>query len=302
MELGAAIITRNSVDGKYRIRWHSCLHGWNNIVDILYRQAKFCDVSLGVHGPVGIQIIKAHRFVLAHASTYFANVFENLTTHRLHAAVVMIPPIVSESTMNLLLHYIYTGEVIIPQDLIGELFKAGKILQIKGFMTTSPPGSKPFTTECPLKPVAVKPREKTATAVPKDQGKTPVTIAAMPVAISKHVPNNAQELAGPSFRVMTTIAPIAKEICDTASNRAAVEKTTTEEQPSAVVDDPNQKMESNLPKLVCSACEKACGTVEQYNSHLDVEHGSMDPPMKKLKLMEEDWSAEFYSFVLCKDK
>lgn len=33
------------------------------------RQAKFCDVSLGVHGPVGIQIIKAHRFVLAHAST-----------------------------------------------------------------------------------------------------------------------------------------------------------------------------------------------------------------------------------------
>ncbi|XP_055627703.1 modifier of mdg4-like isoform X2 [Toxorhynchites rutilus septentrionalis] len=91
-----------------------------------------------------MQLLNAHRFVLANSSAYFSDIFDKLPSSGNY--LIVLPLEVTANTMKYLLNYMYTGETDVKEIMLPDLFKAGKILGIRGLSSSR--NRKP--KQCPI--------------------------------------------------------------------------------------------------------------------------------------------------------
>jgi kelch-like protein 2/3 len=69
-----------------------------------------------------------HKFILANASSYFLNIFQNFHESK-HPTVILSG--IRSDILQLLVNYIYTGSVDVPKAKLDLLISAGRSLKIK---------------------------------------------------------------------------------------------------------------------------------------------------------------------------
>lgn len=80
------------------------------------------DVTIGCD----VRHVKAHRVVLAAASTYFLSIFVgNSCTH----PIVILKDVLADDLITIL-KFVYQGEVLVPEDRLTSLFSAAQILSV----------------------------------------------------------------------------------------------------------------------------------------------------------------------------
>ncbi|MCL4123914.1 UNVERIFIED_CONTAM: hypothetical protein GTU68_037048, partial [Idotea baltica] len=109
---------------------HLCLK-WNNhcsafIKSISNIQVKerYCDATIACQG----KYFPVHRIILSTCSEYFDEIFERMQCPHPYVVFKDIEP----REMELLLNYMYQGEVNVTQEMLPSLIKAAEALKIKG--------------------------------------------------------------------------------------------------------------------------------------------------------------------------
>ncbi|RXG62241.1 Sex determination protein fruitless, partial [Armadillidium vulgare] len=109
---------------------HLCLK-WNNhssafvhSLSSIQTKEKYCDATIICQG----QYFSVHRVVLSTCSEYFEDMFERIQCQHPYIVFKDIEP----NEMELLLNYMYQGEVNVIQDSLPNLIKAAEALKIKG--------------------------------------------------------------------------------------------------------------------------------------------------------------------------
>lgn len=87
-------------------------------------QEKYCDATIICQG----QYFSVHRVVLSTCSEYFEDMFERIQCQHPYIVFKDIEP----TEMELLLNYMYQGEVNVVQESLPNLIKAAEALKIKG--------------------------------------------------------------------------------------------------------------------------------------------------------------------------
>merc|ERR1712133_171885 len=111
----------------FHLKWSSHLPNMGKVFASLYQSEGLSDVSLCcVDGS-----IKAHKLLLSTCSDYFLDLFLECHTKR---TVVMLPG-VKLSDLKVLLSFIYTGEVRVSEDGLGDLLEVAEMLGVRGLKT-----------------------------------------------------------------------------------------------------------------------------------------------------------------------
>ncbi|XP_054272226.1 actin-binding protein IPP-like [Macrosteles quadrilineatus] len=112
----------SSVDKVYSNRYFpvKVLQNLNN----LRQNSRFCDVSIVAGG----NVMKVHRAILSASSPYFQAMFSNGLVEEQKETIELhsIPPHI----LNLLVDFIYTGEITINQDNVQDLIVAADMLEL----------------------------------------------------------------------------------------------------------------------------------------------------------------------------
>ncbi|MCL4138311.1 UNVERIFIED_CONTAM: hypothetical protein GTU68_008674, partial [Idotea baltica] len=87
-------------------------------------QEKYCDATIVCQG----KYFPVHRVILSTCSDYFEEIFEKMQCQHPYIVFKDIVP----AEMELLLNYMYQGEVNVVQELLPSLIKAAEALHIKG--------------------------------------------------------------------------------------------------------------------------------------------------------------------------
>ncbi|XP_075974355.1 uncharacterized protein LOC142975422 isoform X1 [Anticarsia gemmatalis] len=99
----------------------------NNIcsgLSALQQRGEFVDMTLAADG----HHVKVHQIVMSLVSPYIKDL---ITTAKCTHPVIFLNNI-SYTTLCALMQYIYTGEVLVPKDMLPDLLAAGRALQIRG--------------------------------------------------------------------------------------------------------------------------------------------------------------------------
>ncbi|XP_060115258.1 kelch repeat and BTB domain-containing protein 2-like [Heteronotia binoei] len=99
---------------------HSIIQG----IQQLYQTQQLCDVTLVAEG----RMFPCHRPVLASVSFYFRRMFASSFKESQEQEIVLKE--LSHSSLQTLLDYIYTGELVLTSELAEELFTAASRLQV----------------------------------------------------------------------------------------------------------------------------------------------------------------------------
>lgn len=116
--------------GSYSLKWHG--HGLhlNASVSSLYKSEAFTDIVLATSDG---RYFSAHQFVLSSCSQYLQKMIMIGSSFKsLSKVVVILPPEIKHSTLNILLQYIYKGEAIVNHEQLPNIMKAAELLQISG--------------------------------------------------------------------------------------------------------------------------------------------------------------------------
>ena len=90
----------------------------------LYFQKLYCDVTIACDG----KFYALHKFVLSTCSDYFKDMFG--ITDSNHPIIILTE--VKHEIFEVLLNYMYVGEVTVAQEILAGLVKAAECLKIKG--------------------------------------------------------------------------------------------------------------------------------------------------------------------------
>ncbi|XP_058065971.1 uncharacterized protein LOC131215597 [Anopheles bellator] len=141
---------------KYHLKLNEYLPSLNTSLANLCKNERYADVMLLVCNDEEHMSIPAHRLVLGTFSSYFATIFER-TAHMAPQSMmyIVLPPLVTRSAVQSLLHYMYSGEAIVPTDSLGDVMLSGELLRVHGFCKSKPPGmlsqkAPPSLTSVPL--------------------------------------------------------------------------------------------------------------------------------------------------------
>lgn len=110
----------------YRLRWNNHLHNIATTINELLENEIFTDVTLAVESGWNI---KCHKMVLAACSTYFQNLFNDLSC----AHPIVVLQNVKEEEIKAILSYMYNGEVSVAQDQLPSLIKVAENLKVHNF-------------------------------------------------------------------------------------------------------------------------------------------------------------------------
>ncbi|RXG71480.1 Sex determination protein fruitless [Armadillidium vulgare] len=121
---------------------HLCLK-WNNhsaafisSISNIQTKEKYCDATIACQG----KYFPVHRVILSTCSEYFEEMFERIVCPHPYIVFKDIEP----GEMELLLNYMYQGEVNVVQEKLPSLIKAAEALKIKGLAV---PDDLPSTKE-----------------------------------------------------------------------------------------------------------------------------------------------------------
>ncbi|EFA01747.1 protein bric-a-brac 1 [Tribolium castaneum] len=108
----------------YNLRWNSYFSNLINVFGEHQSQEALVDVTLGCEG----QFIKAHKLVLSACSTYFQKIFESHTNPQL----LILLNDVKFRDLQLIVQFMYKGEVKVADSDMQQFLSLGKMLQVKG--------------------------------------------------------------------------------------------------------------------------------------------------------------------------
>ncbi|XP_078600418.1 uncharacterized protein LOC144875354 [Branchiostoma floridae x Branchiostoma japonicum] len=94
-------------------------------LDAFRVSGRFCDVSVGAGG----KTFKCHRVLLAASSSYFESLF--VLGQQMHSDYVTFVPLVSASSFEEILRFIYMAEFTISPENAGDLLEAATMLRIQ---------------------------------------------------------------------------------------------------------------------------------------------------------------------------
>ncbi|XP_044254936.1 high mobility group protein B2-like isoform X2 [Tribolium madens] len=108
----------------YNLRWNSYFSNLINVFNEHQSQEALVDVTLGCEG----QFIKAHKLVLSACSIYFQKIFESHTNPQL----LILLNDVTFKDLQLVIQFMYKGEVKVADSDMQQFLSLGKMLQVKG--------------------------------------------------------------------------------------------------------------------------------------------------------------------------
>lgn len=112
---------------QYCLRWNNHKTNLLMVFSELFRNEDFTDVTLACEGG---SVIKCHKMVLAACSSYFQNLFSDLSCS--HPVVVLKD--IRYSEIQAILEYMYKGEVSITQEEVEPLLRVAEALKVKGLV------------------------------------------------------------------------------------------------------------------------------------------------------------------------
>lgn len=135
---------------KYHLKWDSYQQSINLSFSNLYKSVRYADVMLVTSNGEENYTIPAHKLILATSSMYFANIFDKTTIPPNAITYIVLPPDLTYGSIQVLLQYMYTGESIVSNGILDEVFHGGEILKIRGLWGTDvrkPSGAEGHTRE-----------------------------------------------------------------------------------------------------------------------------------------------------------
>uniref|UniRef100_A0A0K8TGZ1 Protein bric-a-brac 2 n=1 Tax=Lygus hesperus TaxID=30085 RepID=A0A0K8TGZ1_LYGHE len=106
------------------VRWSNHSNNVNRFLSVNYAEEKYTDVALACDG----HILKAHKMILAGCSPYFEDLFSMYSVANLCVAVEGI----AYPILQLVLEFMYSGEIRVKHSELENLVKAGVKLKVKG--------------------------------------------------------------------------------------------------------------------------------------------------------------------------
>lgn len=121
----------------YHLKWDSHLTHLNTTISTLFRNERFADVLLYSSSPepgVPRMGISAHKFILSSSSQFFATIFESTLPSSSPNGIlhIVLPPDLTQRTIQILVQYMYSGEATVPNDVLSEVLRGGELLKIRG--------------------------------------------------------------------------------------------------------------------------------------------------------------------------
>lgn len=110
---------------QYCLRWNNHKNNLLTVFSELFKNEDFTDVTLACEGG---SVIKCHKMVLAASSSYFQNIFSNLSCS--HPVVVLKD--ITYREIQAILEYMYKGEVSVTEKEVEPLLRVAEALKIKG--------------------------------------------------------------------------------------------------------------------------------------------------------------------------
>lgn len=129
-ELGGGLGIRG--EQLFNLKWKNHQNHIMSVFDKILLNETFSDVSLVCVDldTETTQAIKAHKIILGASSPYFEMVFGEHPTSQ--PVVVVMPAEVKIEDLQHVLHFIYRGEVQVPQDQVQPVLRCARQLKIKG--------------------------------------------------------------------------------------------------------------------------------------------------------------------------
>lgn len=135
---------------RYHLKWDLYQQSIHLSFANLYKNDRFADVMLITCNGDENYTIPAHKMILATSSLYFANIFDKTTIPPNAITYIVLPPDLTYVSIQVLLQYMYTGESIVSNDILDEVFRGGEMLKIRGLWGTDGrklSGSEGYTRE-----------------------------------------------------------------------------------------------------------------------------------------------------------
>ncbi|XP_071057230.1 uncharacterized protein [Onthophagus taurus] len=116
---------KDSDDEEVCLRWNSHHDNMKNMFPMLLKKEQFVDVTLSS----GKKTLKCHKLILSSCSAYFENMLSDVPPNQ---HVIIFLNTIPFWLLQILVDFMYTGEVHIDQSKLQELLTVAETLQIKG--------------------------------------------------------------------------------------------------------------------------------------------------------------------------
>lgn len=132
---------------RYCLRWNNHQSNMISIFHDLLKKEAFTDVTLAVEN----HTIKCHKLILAACSPYLQKLLEESPCK--HPTIILKD--IKYTDLQILLDFMYNGEVSIMQDQLGSLLKTAEVLKVKGLVDIN--GKDDYRTSSQLRDVSPPP-------------------------------------------------------------------------------------------------------------------------------------------------
>ncbi|MCL4125930.1 UNVERIFIED_CONTAM: hypothetical protein GTU68_040363 [Idotea baltica] len=112
------------MSGHFCLKWNNHSSAFLNNIKVIYDKERFCDATILCQG----KYFPVHRIILSTCSEYFDEIFDRMKCQHPYIVFKDIEP----TEMEMLLNYMYQGEINVSQDMLPSLIKTAEALKVKG--------------------------------------------------------------------------------------------------------------------------------------------------------------------------
>ena len=116
---------------EFLLKWNDYQSSFSQMMSSLCLSQEMVDCSISA----GSKTFSVHRMVLSTCSAYFRSLFAGVAPHQ-HPVIVISET--GDELVELLVRYMYSGQVSVTQDQLVPLVQAAKNLGIKGLIDVRP--------------------------------------------------------------------------------------------------------------------------------------------------------------------
>ena len=249
----------------FRLKWNDHHSIFFSTAESLCHGDHLTDVTLST----GDREFSAHKLVLSICSNYFNGLFTPKPDHKLRqrrpadgAAIVYLKDVDSKH-LELLLSYMYRGEINVEESELMDLLTTAKSLQIKG-LTEAEDETKPEPNQQPMNL-----NQRSYSQVPSKKRPASKQTSAPKPSKSSYIPIMSTPQPQPSS------GPAAKKIKKESFEVPAIEEMYNEPEPEEVYNEPEQVTNEVYLEDEGDDAAAMLETQEDYNLNASAHDDSM---------------------------